>query len=74
MLGILQLMNDFERILYIDIDIHHGDGVEQAFYYTDRVFTLSFHHYSPGFFPGTFILVGCHFDKYERNRRYRKNR
>lgn len=24
------------RVLYIDIDIHHGDGVEEAFYTTDR--------------------------------------
>jgi histone deacetylase 1/2 len=24
------------RVLYIDIDVHHGDGVEEAFYFTDR--------------------------------------
>ena len=30
-------------MLYIDIDIHHGDGVEEAFYVTDRVMTVSFH-------------------------------
>jgi len=29
-------------VLYIDIDIHHGDGVEEAFYCTDRVMTVSF--------------------------------
>jgi hypothetical protein len=40
------------RVLYIDIDIHHGDGVEEAFYSTDRVMTLSFHKYGD-FFPGT---------------------
>ena len=28
---------------YVDIDIHHGDGVEEAFYLTNRVMTLSFH-------------------------------
>ena len=28
-----------ERVLYVDIDIHHGDGVEEAFYSTDRVMT-----------------------------------
>jgi histone deacetylase 1/2 len=39
-------------VLYIDIDIHHGDGVEEAFYSTDRVMTLSFHKYGD-FFPGT---------------------
>jgi histone deacetylase 1/2 len=39
-------------VLYIDIDIHHGDGVEEAFYTTDRVMTVSFHKYGD-FFPGT---------------------
>lgn len=33
------------RVLYIDIDIHHGDGVEEAFYSTDRVMTCSFHKF-----------------------------
>ena len=40
------------RVLYIDIDIHHGDGVQEAFYLTDRVMTVSFHKYG-NFFPGT---------------------
>jgi len=31
--------------LYIDIDIHHDDGVEEAFYTTDWVMTVSFHKY-----------------------------
>ena len=43
----------FERVLYVDIDVHHCDGVEQAFEATDRVFRLSFHHLAKGFFPGT---------------------
>jgi acetoin utilization deacetylase AcuC-like enzyme len=38
--------------LYIDIDIHHGDGVEEAFYTTDRVMTVSLHKYGE-YFPGT---------------------
>jgi histone deacetylase 1/2 len=38
--------------LYIDIDVHHGDGVEEAFYSTDRVMTVSFHKYGE-YFPGT---------------------
>merc|ERR1712179_814232 len=42
-----------QRILYIDIDIHHGDGVQEAFYMTDRVMTVSFHKYGQNFFPGT---------------------
>ena len=40
------------RVLYIDIDIHHGDAVQEAFYITDRVMTVSFHKYGNGFFPG----------------------
>lgn len=40
------------RVLYIDIDIHHGDGVEEAFYTTDRVLTCSFHKFGE-YFPGT---------------------
>ena len=43
------------RVLYVDIDIHHGDGVEEAFYLTDRVMTVSFHKYGD-FFPGTGAL------------------
>jgi hypothetical protein len=41
------------RVLYLDIDIHHGDGVQQAFYWSDRVCTVSFHCRRRGFFPGT---------------------
>jgi len=40
------------RVLYIDIDVHHGDGVEEAFYTTERVMTVSFHKYGE-YFPGT---------------------
>lgn len=51
-LAILELLKVHARVLYIDIDIHHGDGVEEAFYSTDRVMTASFHKFG-GFFPGT---------------------
>ncbi|CAM9586345.1 unnamed protein product, partial [Choristocarpus tenellus] len=51
-LAILELLKHHPRVLYVDIDIHHGDGVEEAFYSTDRVMTLSFHKYGD-FFPGT---------------------
>ncbi|CAD6568567.1 MAG: histone deacetylase [Alectoria sarmentosa] len=51
-LGILELLRYNQRVLYIDIDVHHGDGVEEAFYTTDRVMTVSFHKYGE-FFPGT---------------------
>lgn len=52
-LGILELLKHHARVLYIDIDVHHGDGVEEAFYFTDRVMTVSFHKYGDLFFPGT---------------------
>lgn len=51
-LAILELLKYHSRVLYIDIDVHHGDGVEEAFYTTDRVMTVSFHKYGE-FFPGT---------------------
>jgi histone deacetylase 1/2 len=52
-LAILELLKYHQRVLYIDIDVHHGDGVEEAFLTTDRVFTLSLHKFGGGFFPGT---------------------
>ena len=58
---VLQLEFDaryHQRVLYVDIDIHHGDGVEEAFYTTDRVMTLSFHKYGE-YFPGTGDLRVC---------------
>ena len=51
-LCILELLKKHPRVLYIDIDIHHGDGVEEAFYTSDRVMTCSFHKYGD-YFPGT---------------------
>lgn len=51
--AILELLKYHSRVLYVDIDIHHGDGVQEAFYLTDRVMTLSFHKYGNHFFPGT---------------------
>ncbi|KAG9510141.1 Histone deacetylase 3 [Fragariocoptes setiger] len=52
-IAILELLKHHVRVLYIDIDIHHGDGVQEAFYLTDRVMTVSFHKYGSLFFPGT---------------------
>eukprot|EP00899_Mesostigma_viride_P006007 jgi/Mesvir1/15407/Mv06591-RA.2 len=51
-LAILELLKHHYRVLYCDIDIHHGDGVEEAFYSTDRVMTVSFHKFGD-YFPGT---------------------
>lgn len=36
-LAILELLKYHARVLYVDIDIHHGDGVEEAFVLTDRL-------------------------------------
>lgn len=60
-LSILNLLRYHPRVLYIDIDLHHGDGVQEAFYTTDRVFTISFHKYNGEFFPGTGDIdeTGC---------------
>ncbi|CAF0976455.1 unnamed protein product [Adineta ricciae] len=51
-LAILELLKYHQRVLYVDIDVHHGDGVEEAFYTTDRVMTVSFHKFGE-YFPGT---------------------
>ncbi|XGW22718.1 hypothetical protein V3C99_005158 [Haemonchus contortus] len=64
-LAILELLKHHQRVLYVDIDIHHGDGVEEAFYTTDRVMTVSFHKYGE-YFPGTGDLkdIGAEKGKY----------
>lgn len=56
-IAIVEMLRYHPRVLYIDIDVHHGDGVEEAFFSTDRVMTVSFHKYDPNnFFPGTGAL------------------
>lgn len=52
-LAIQELRKLHSRVLYIDLDLHHGDGVEAAFVHSDRVFTLSLHRYDQGFFPNS---------------------
>jgi len=42
-----------ERILYVDVDAHHGDGVERAFWDDPRVLTISIHQTGQSIFPGT---------------------
>ncbi|KAM0845384.1 hypothetical protein ACQ4PT_056419 [Festuca glaucescens] len=42
-LAILELLKFRKRVLYIDIGTHHGDGVEESFFSTDRVMTVVFH-------------------------------
>ena len=47
------LQKGVEKIAYIDIDAHHGDGVQNAFYQTDKVMTISIHQSGDTLFPGT---------------------
>ncbi|HEY7044828.1 MAG TPA: acetoin utilization protein AcuC [Nocardioidaceae bacterium] len=42
-----------ERVAYVDIDVHHGDGVQAAFYDNPRVLTISLHESPRTLFPGT---------------------
>ncbi|MDD2853746.1 MAG: acetoin utilization protein AcuC [Desulfuromonadaceae bacterium] len=41
------------RVVYLDIDAHHGDGVQEAYYDTDQVLTISLHESGIYFYPGT---------------------
>lgn len=41
------------RVAYLDIDAHHADGVQAAFYDTDQVLTISTHEAGRWLFPGT---------------------
>ena len=49
------LAQGVERIAYVDVDVHHGDGPQAIFWNDPRVLTVSIHEYAPeiGFFPGT---------------------
>lgn len=42
-----------ERVAYVDVDVHHGDGVQAAFYDDPRVLTISLHQSGRTLFPGT---------------------
>ena len=51
--AILSLLKKGRRVAYIDIDAHHGDGVQEAFYTTNKVLTISIHETGRMLFPGT---------------------
>jgi acetoin utilization protein AcuC len=52
--GIRSLLDQgAERIAYVDVDVHHGDGVEHIFYDDPRVLTISLHETGQALFPGT---------------------
>ncbi len=52
-IGIAQMIEAGLRVVYLDIDVHHGDGVEAIFYNTDDVLTISLHQHGDTLFPGT---------------------
>ncbi|GAA5172066.1 acetoin utilization protein AcuC [Pseudonocardia eucalypti] len=47
------LDHGFERIAYVDVDVHHGDGVQAAFAGDPRVLTISVHQHPLTLWPGT---------------------
>jgi acetoin utilization protein AcuC len=47
------LANGADRIAYVDVDVHHGDGVQTIFYREPRVLTISLHQSGRTLFPGT---------------------
>lgn len=52
--GIRSLLDrGFERVAYVDVDVHHGDGVERVFWDDPRVLTISLHESGRFLFPGT---------------------
>ena len=52
-LAIRYLLDRGLRVAYVDIDAHHGDGVQNLFYHEDRVLTISIHESGQYLFPGT---------------------
>ncbi|GAA2967859.1 acetoin utilization protein AcuC [Actinokineospora diospyrosa] len=47
------LDNGFDRVAYLDVDVHHGDGVQTVFYDDPRVLTISLHQHPATLWPGT---------------------
>ncbi|MDO8588919.1 MAG: acetoin utilization protein AcuC [Armatimonadota bacterium] len=52
-IAVHSLLHKFKRIAYIDIDAHHGDGVQYAFHDRNDVLTISIHESGQSLFPGT---------------------
>ncbi|MFQ5860157.1 MAG: acetoin utilization protein AcuC [Dehalococcoidia bacterium] len=52
-IAIQHLRNWGLRVAYVDIDAHHGDGVQHAFFDTSQVLTISLHESGSYLFPGT---------------------
>lgn len=52
-LACLVLADRLDRVLFLDVDVHHGDGVQDFFYDRADVMTMSFHETGDALFPGT---------------------
>ena len=52
-IAIQWLLSQGKRVAYVDVDAHHADGVQWAFYRDPRVLTLSFHETGEALFPGS---------------------
>lgn len=52
-LGLMTLANGGKRVLFLDVDVHHSDGVQEAFYSRNDVMTVSLHQDGRTLFPGT---------------------
>lgn len=64
------LRQGVQRIAYVDVDVHHGDGVQTVFYDDPRVLTISLHQSGRTLFPGTGFpdeAGGPHADGYAVN-------
>ncbi|MGD9578347.1 MAG: acetoin utilization protein AcuC [Syntrophorhabdus sp.] len=51
--AIADLIQKGQKVAYIDVDAHHGNGVQDAFYETDRVLNISIHESGETLYPGT---------------------
>ncbi|CAI5759209.1 unnamed protein product [Candida verbasci] len=52
-LCINKLRRSSGTVFYLDLDLHHGDGIENAFKFSKKIITCSIHRYDVGFYPGT---------------------
>ena len=59
-LGIKSLLDaGIRKVAYVDVDAHHGDGVQRGFYDDPRVLTVSIHESPSTLFPGTGFAAEC---------------
>jgi acetoin utilization protein AcuC len=52
-LAIKEMTDAGWHVAYLDLDVHHGDGVQEIFYANEQVMTISFHESGEYLFPGT---------------------